>query len=142
MLFALRIQHAYGERVIFLVNQNLRTDSRWSAKQIRKSARKFIQVAKSRDISRIYSQLTYDQLVSGDLCWVKNLRRLAYEFELDRSQRKSSQVGGQTKHKLNASRKLALISVDLRVRVARAGFMRMYEIGHGAGVFSKNNSRY
>ena len=37
---------------------------------------------------------------------VKNLRRLAYEFELNQSQRKSSQVGGQTKRKLSARRKL------------------------------------
>ena len=37
-----------------------------------------------------------------------NLRRLAYELELDQSQCKSSQVGDQTKRKLNASRKLAL----------------------------------
>ena len=51
---------------------------------------------------------------------MKNLRRLAYEFELDQSQRKSTQVGGQTKHKLNASPKLALTCVDLRVRLDRA----------------------
>ena len=31
-----------------LQNQNLRTDLRWVAKRIRKSARKFTQVAKSR----------------------------------------------------------------------------------------------
>ena len=31
-----------------LQNKNLRTDLRWVAKRIRKSARKFIQVAKSR----------------------------------------------------------------------------------------------
>ena len=30
------------------INQNLRTDLRWVAKRIRKSARKFTQVAKSR----------------------------------------------------------------------------------------------
>ena len=41
---------------------------------------------------------------------VKNkLRRLAYEFELDTQViAKCTQVGGQTKGKLNASRKLAL----------------------------------
>ena len=38
---------------------------------------------------------------------VKNLHLLASKFELDQSQRKSSQVGGQTKSKLNASPKLA-----------------------------------
>ena len=51
---------------------------------------------------------------------VKNLRRLTYEFELDQSQRKSSQVGDQTKRKLNESRTHALTCVDLRVRLARA----------------------
>ena len=38
---------------------------------------------------------------------VKNLRLLGSKFELDQSQRKSTQVGGQTKRKLNASPKLA-----------------------------------
>ena len=47
----------------------------------------------------LLSQLTCDYLVSGQT--VKILRRLAYEFELDQSQRKSTQVGGQTKCKLN-----------------------------------------
>ena len=40
-----------------------------------------------------------------DLRWVakagENVRLLAYEFELDQSQRTSRQVGGQTKRKLN-----------------------------------------
>ena len=67
------------------------------------------------------------RLASSHLCrlalggqTVKNLRRLAYELELDQSQRKPSQVGGQTKCKLNASRKLALTCVDLRVGLGRA----------------------
>ena len=47
----------------------------------------------------LLSQLTCDYLISGQT--VKILRRLAYEFELDQSQRKSTQVGGQTKCKLN-----------------------------------------
>ena len=36
-----------------------------------------------------------------------NGKKLASKFELDQSQRKSTQVGGQTKRKSNASRKLA-----------------------------------
>ena len=52
---------------------------------------------------------------------VKNLRRLPCKFELDRqSQRKQTQVGGQTKRKLKASPKFALTCVDLRVHLARA----------------------
>ena len=38
----------------------------------------------------------------------ENVRQLAYEFELDQSQHRSSQVGGQTKPKLNGSQKFAL----------------------------------
>ena len=38
---------------------------------------------------------------------VQNLCPLAHEFEFDQSNRKSTQVGGQTKRKLNTSRKLA-----------------------------------
>ena len=48
------------------------------------------------------------------------------------SQRKSSQVGGQTKRKLNTSRKLALTCVDLRVRLDRAQQGRGGE-GRGKG---------
>ena len=33
---------------------------------------------------------------------MKKLRRLAYEFDFDQSQRKSTQVGGQTKRTLKA----------------------------------------
>ena len=46
----------------------------------------------------------------------ENMRRLVYEFELST---KVIAIGGQTKHKLNAIRKLALNCVDLRVRLAR-----------------------
>ena len=45
---------------------------------------------------------------------------LRHEFELDQSQRKSSQVSGPTKLELNASRKLVLTCVDLRIRLDRA----------------------
>ena len=45
--------------------------------------------------------------------------RLVYECELHQSQRKSTQVGGQTKCKLNASRKLSLTFVDLRVHLTK-----------------------
>ena len=38
---------------------------------------------------------------------MKNMRRLACKFELDQSQCKSTQVGGQMTRKLNASRKRA-----------------------------------
>ena len=51
---------------------------------------------------------------------MKKVRRLAYEFELDPSQRMSSQVGGQTKRtKVNASRKLALDLSRVAIRLAR-----------------------
>ena len=82
-----------------LQNQNLRTDLRWVAKLIRKSALKFTQVAKSRNIKRIYRWSTRVGWPKG-----KNLHWLAFEFELDQSQHKPSQVGGQTKRKLDASR--------------------------------------
>ena len=67
------------------------------AKRIRKSARKFTQIAKSHAHT--------NELRSTCVEWqtVKNLRLLASKFELDQSQRKSKQVGGQTKHKLLVS---------------------------------------
>ena len=56
-------------------------------------------LASSRKSQRVanfpHIQLTFDQLVST--C-------LGYEFEFDQSHRKSIQVGGQTKRKVNASR--------------------------------------
>ena len=75
-----------------LQNQNLRTDLRWVGKRIRKSARKFTQDEKGRKFPHIH--LTCDQLVSTCVGWPngENLRRLAYEFDLDQCQRKSSQV--------------------------------------------------
>ena len=70
------------------------------AKRIRKSARKFTQIAESRT----HIQLNCDQLALGG-------QKLAYEFELEAkvnaSDRKSTQVDGQTKRKLNASPKRA-----------------------------------
>ena len=62
------------------------------------------QVAKSRKF-HAYNWLMTDylsQLAPGGQT-VKNLRLLASKFELDQSQRKSKQVGGQTKHKLLVS---------------------------------------
>ena len=59
------------------------------AKRIRKSARKFMQVAKSRTFHAYTVDL---RSTFVDLRWVKNLRRLACEFELDQSRRKLSQV--------------------------------------------------
>ena len=85
------------------------------------------QVAKSRKfhaynwLMRFYK----NRLLAINLCRLvlggqmeKNLRLLASKFELDQSQRrrKSTQVDGQTKRKLNASK----TCVDLRVRLARA----------------------
>ena len=80
---------------------------------IRKSARKFTQVA---NLSHI--QLTCDQLVSTYVGLPND--ELAYEFELDPSHRKSTrcsstQVGGQTKRKLYQAK----TCVDLRFRLAR-----------------------
>ena len=42
------------------------------------------------------------------------MHRLSYEFELDQSQRKLSQVGGQTIRKLNASRTFCLARAEER----------------------------
>ena len=72
-----------------LQNQNLRTHLQWVAKRIHKSARNFTQVLESLKISRIYSWLTINlcrPALGGQT--VKNSRRLAYEFELDQSQRR------------------------------------------------------
>ena len=75
-------------------NQILRTDLRWVAKRIRKSARKFTQVAKSHEFHAYTVDLhqlaiNLRRLALGGQN-VKILRRLAYEFEFDQSQRKSS----------------------------------------------------
>ena len=51
-------------------------------------------------------QFTCDQIVSTCAGW-PNGKKLASKFELDQSQHKSSQAGGHTKRKLNASPKLA-----------------------------------
>ena len=76
-----------------LQNQNLRTDLRWVAKRIHKSALKFKQIAKS--VNFTHTQMTCDQLVST--C------ALACEFGFDQNERKSAQEGGQTKRKFNTS---------------------------------------
>ena len=72
----------------------------------------------------------YNNILAINLCrlaldgqTVKNLRLLASKFEVDQSQRKSTQVGVQRKRKLN----------DLRVRLARAlgfRFGLVYSAGH------------
>ena len=69
---------------------------------------------KNLQLSSIYSWLAINlcRLALGGQT-VKNLRWLAYEFELDQSQRKWVA-------KRNASRKLSLTCVDLWVRLARA----------------------
>ena len=82
---------------------------RMMAKQIRKPRR--ISSHKSEiflNFTQLYSWLANSlcRLALGGQT-VENLHRLAYEFELYQSHRKSSQVGGQTKRKLNSSRKLA-----------------------------------
>ena len=63
------------------------------AKRIRRSASKFTQVATTRNV---YAYTVDLQSSCVDLplgCQTaKNLRRLAYEFEIDQSQRKASQV--------------------------------------------------
>ena len=79
---------------------------------------------KAVNFTHIY--MTCNQLVSTCVGW-PNGEKLAWscvEFELDQSQvstspRNSTQVG-ETKQKLNASHKLALDCVDLRVRLAKA----------------------
>ena len=78
-----------------LQNHNLRTHLRWVAKQIRKSARKSQKVVKFH---------AYIQILALNLC------RLAYEFELDQSQRKSTQVVASPRKwsQVRASGKLAL----------------------------------
>ena len=60
-------------------NLNLRTDLRWAAKRIRKSAHKFTQVAKSRKFHAytVDFQLTCRLALGGQT--VKNLGQLAYE---------------------------------------------------------------
>ena len=50
-----------------------------------------------------------------------DLRTNLSSTKVSASRHKSRQVGGQTKRKLNVSRKLASTSVDLRVRLA-SGF--------------------
>ena len=83
------------------------------------------QVAKSHKFHAYHWLMCFynNRLLAINLCWlalggqtVKNLHLLASKFELNQSQRKSmqvvasryksTQVGGQTKHKLNASPKL------------------------------------
>ena len=88
-------------------------DLRRGAKRIRKSACKS---QKCRKFHAYHWLMCFynNRLLAINLCrlalggqTVKNLRLLASKFELDQSQRKSTQVDGQTKRKLNASPKLA-----------------------------------
>ena len=87
------------------------------AKRIRKSIRK-----SQKAVNFTHIQLTCDQLVSTCVGWPngENLRRLAYEFELDQSKRKSSQVHASGwPNEMQVERK-SKTCVDLRVRLARA----------------------
>ena len=84
-----------------LQKQKLRTDLRRMAKRIRKSPRK-CKFHAYHWLMRFYN----NGLLAINLCrlalggqTVKSLRLLASKFELDQSQRKSTQVGGQTKRK-------------------------------------------
>ena len=79
-----------------LQNQNLHTELRWVAKQIHKL---------QKVLYFKHIQFTCDQLVlTGQT--VKNLHRLVHN--LSSTHHSSSQVGGQTKHKLNVNWKLVL----------------------------------
>ena len=73
------------------------------------------QVAKSRKFHTYHWLMRFynNRLLAINLCrltlggqTVKNLRLLVSKFEFDQSPRKSSQVGGQRKRKLNTSPKL------------------------------------
>ena len=70
---------------------------------------------------------------------VKNLCRLAYGFELDQTQRKSTQVGGQTKRKLSASRKLALTCNESVW--PGLNFLLYFILQNGHGYFIKRKNR-
>ena len=70
---------------------------------------------------------------------VKNLCQLAYEFELDQTQRKSTQVGGQTKRKLSASRKLALTCSESVW--PGPNFLLYFILQNGHGYFIKRKNR-
>ena len=80
-------------------------------------------LASSRNWQKVVNfmliQFTCDQLVSIWVGW-PNGERLASTCVRIWARPKSLQVGGQTKRKLNASRKLALTWVNLRVHLARA----------------------
>ena len=116
-----------------LQNQNLRADLRWEVKRIRKSARKSQKAVNfthplvnsgfhnKRLLAIVQLLLTCTGWPNGK----KNLCLLMSKFELDQSQRKSTQVvasrskstqvGGQTKRKLNASPKLVSTSESVCV---------------------------
>ena len=106
----------------------VRTCEGWLAKRIRKSARKFTQVRQKDVNSRTYSwpAINLCRLVSTCVGWSNgekkfvNLRTNLSSTKVNASHRKSTQVGGQAKRKLNASRKPVLTCDDLRVRLARA----------------------
>ena len=70
-----------------LHNQNLRTDLRMMAKHLGPQ----VHASRKKPVNFTHTciQMTCETLVS-----------IAYEIELDQSQRKSAQVGGQTKRKL------------------------------------------
>ena len=130
-IFFVNIQY-WKEKVVFPLEKTTKTNDTWLfALQLVKpwlnglaSRCKSTQVRKTRTCVRTCdgrshgftgrlasSRKSHIQFICNQLAFggqtVKNLRRLAYEFELDQSQRKSTQVDGQPKHKLNASRKRA-----------------------------------
>ena len=113
---------------------NLRRDLSWVAKRTRKFPGKYTQVAK-KDILRQTIYPLFHWLVIGEwtllnLRWlglggqtVKDLRRRACKFDLDQSERKSSQVNASARkpwpNGVESRRKLKTW-VYLRFRLARA----------------------
>ena len=87
------------------------------------------QVAKSRKFHAYHWLMRFynNRLLAINLCrlalggqTVKNLRRLASKFELDQSQRKSTQVDASGWPNETQVERKSKTCVDLRVRLARA----------------------
>ena len=94
-----------------LQNQNLRTNLWWVAKQIRKSAHKFTQVAKSR---KFHAYTVDSRSTCVDLRWVAKWWKMCNDLRMNLSLTKviapaSTQVERKSK-----------TCVDLLVRLARA----------------------
>jgi len=125
---------------------NLRRDLRWVATRTRKFPRKYTQVAKNHwkkqnktkqtkktfqgYVSCIRIDCFNNEWTSLNLCWlglpgqtVKNLRRLAFQFDLDQSEYKSSQVNAIERKTLpnGIARRLKYWTcVYLKVRLVKA----------------------